>query len=123
MKDWRDFYRKQIAPRLKARKDDMGRGESERAIAFDVQMATGQVSSRSLLAMWLRAEREPTISQFMALCDRMEVDPVEILTGRVVVKNDSAQTHQMKRKFVRNSESLNVSHGKTAARRIAKSKN
>lgn len=80
MKDWRTYYRAVVVPKLKARKVELGRAVPERTIAFDVMMATGQDSSRSLLQMWLRGEREPTVSQFMALCDRLDLNPIQIIS-------------------------------------------
>jgi len=100
MKDWRTYYKKSLAPKLKARKDELGRSVPERSIAFDLQMATGQESSRSLLAMWFRGEREPTVTQFMALCERMGLSPIEVLAasgsvrqrtrGRTINEKDAA---------------------------------
>lgn len=119
MEDWRGFWVKKIAPRLKARKDELGRNHPERTIAFDVQMATGQESSRSLLAMWFRGEREPTLSQFMALCDRMGLDPLEVITGRTFINPDKASTSAPGRKFLNNHA---IPHSKPVAKKIKKSK-
>lgn len=87
MRDWRTYYSKVVAPKLRAKKAELGRSVPERSIAFDLQMATGQESSRSLLAMWLRGEREPTITQFMALCERMGIPPIELLQQSVSVSH------------------------------------
>ncbi len=86
MGDWRTYWRQVLAPKLKARKAELGRKVSETSIAYDVSQGTGQDSSRSLLAMWLRGEREPTVSQFMALCERMGLSGIDLLRDSINVR-------------------------------------
>ena len=111
MPDLRVLWRDVLAPQLKARKDELGRKVPERQIAYEVAQATGQESSRSLLAMWLRGEREPTVSQFVALCRRLMLDPVEMLATRTYVGASSAPTHS--RKYVKSRNLDEIPHSKT----------
>lgn len=125
MGDLKRLWRDVLAPTLKKQKDALGRKVPERQIAYDVAQATGQDSSRSLLSMWFSGEREPTVSQFVALCRRLMLDPVEVLTQRPYA---SVPTHPPERKFVksRNLEDIPQSKtkasGKAKARRVSHSK-
>jgi hypothetical protein len=84
--NWQTYWRDVVAPKLKARKAELGRAVSEQSIAYDVAQATGQDSSRSLLAMWLHGAREPTVSQFMALCERMGISGIDMLQSSITVR-------------------------------------
>jgi transcriptional regulator with XRE-family HTH domain len=107
---WRDV----LAPRLKAQKKAMGRDVPEWRIAKDIQDATGQESSRSLLAMWLRGEREPTVSQFVALCRRLMLDPVEVLASRTYIGAPREPAHNpSERQFVKSRNLDEIPHSKT----------
>lgn len=83
MAEWRDYWRTVCAPKLKARKDTLGRGVPEREIASYVEARTAFRSGRALVQAWLHGAREPYISQFFALCEKLEVDPVEVLRAPV----------------------------------------
>lgn len=113
MGDLKVLWRDVLAPQLKARKNELGRKVPERQIAYEVAQATGQVSSRSLLSMWFSGEREPTVSQFVALCRRLMLDPVEILSSRNYVRAASAPTHIPERKFVKPRNSEDIPQSKT----------
>lgn len=78
---WGEYWAKVCAPKLKARKRELGRKVPERQIAAAVEAATGKPSGRVLVAMWLRGEREPFISQFFALCKEMDMDPIQVLSS------------------------------------------
>jgi hypothetical protein len=77
--DWGDYWRRVCAPKLLAKKKELGRAVPEREIALYVERTTGKPSERSLVWMWLHGEREPFISQFFALCSKLEIDPIEVL--------------------------------------------
>lgn len=79
MGDWRTYWRDVCAPKLKSKKDELGREMPERAIAAAVEAASGKNTSRGLVSLWLLGEREPYISQFYALCDKLGCDPVDVL--------------------------------------------
>lgn len=79
MGKWGNYWRDVCAPRLLAKKRELGRGMPEREIAAAVEAATGKPSERSLVWMWLHGEREPFVSQFFALCDKMGVPPNQLL--------------------------------------------
>ncbi len=52
---------------------------SETEIAAAVESATGKPSRRGLVNAWLRGDREPFMSQFFALCEKLEIDPQFVL--------------------------------------------
>lgn len=76
---WGDYWREVCAPRLLARKEELGRAMPEREIAAAVESATGKPSGRGLVWSWLHGEREPFVSQFFALCDKLGVEPLDVL--------------------------------------------
>lgn len=76
-----DYWREVCAPKLKAKKEELGREVPEREIAAWVETATGQPSGRALVNLWLLGLREPTVSQFVALCHKLKLDPDEVLDG------------------------------------------
>jgi hypothetical protein len=78
-REWADYWRRVCAPTLKIRKERLGRGVPEHEIAAYVRNATGKPSKRALVQHWLQGTREPFISQFFALCSKMEIDPLEVL--------------------------------------------
>lgn len=84
------YWAKVCAPILKARKDELGRGVPEREIAAFVESETGQDSSRSLVSLWLLGEREPTVSQFIALCDKLGLELDEVLAATTTPKRQAA---------------------------------
>jgi transcriptional regulator with XRE-family HTH domain len=69
-----DHWRKVCAPQLKRVKDRLGRGVPEREIAAAVHTASGKGTTRQLVSLWLHGQREPYISQFLALCDKLGVN-------------------------------------------------
>jgi hypothetical protein len=78
---WGDYWRKVCAPKLMAKKKELGRKVPEREIAAYVEANSGKPSERGLVSLWLLGLREPYISQFFALCKKLEMDPHEVLTS------------------------------------------
>lgn len=78
-RNWGTYWREVCAPKMLARKKELGRAVSEREIAAAVETATGKPSERALVWMWLHGEREPFIGQFFALCEKMGLAPFEVL--------------------------------------------
>lgn len=76
---WSSYWREICAPKLLAKKNQLGRVVPERDIAAFVEAATGKPSGRALVGHWLRGDREPFISQFFALCQKLELEPFEVL--------------------------------------------
>lgn len=74
-KYWSDV----CAPVLKARKRALGRKVPEKEIAAAVEDSTKKRSTRGLVNAWLSGKREPYISQFLALCDKMGADEIAVL--------------------------------------------
>lgn len=79
MGKWGNYWRDVCAPKLLARKKELGRKVPERDIATAVETATGKPSERSLVWMWLHGEREPFVSQFFALCEKLDLEPAAVL--------------------------------------------
>ena len=79
---WGDYWKRNCAPKMMARKKELGRGVSEREIAAYVEEQTGKPSERALIGHWLHGRREPFFSQFLALCEKLEMDPHEVLRGK-----------------------------------------
>jgi hypothetical protein len=90
---------------LKRRKDELGRAVPERVIAEHVQHASGKKTKRGLVSLWLLGEREPYISQFFALCEKLDVNPPEILkpplSGRPPVRRVTEVTERPRKIRVR----------------------
>jgi hypothetical protein len=77
--DWRDHWRTVCAPKLLEEKKKRGRELPEHEIASYVEAKTGRPSGRGLIWSWLHGEREPFIGQFLALCEKLELDPAHVL--------------------------------------------
>lgn len=73
------YWREVCAPKLKAKKDELGRSVPERDIAAAVETASRKRTTRGLISLFLLGEREPYISQFMALCQKLGLDPLDVL--------------------------------------------
>lgn len=89
-KTWATYWREVCAPKLKARKDELGRAVPEREIAAAVEAASGKSSERALVSLWLLGEREPYISQFFALCSKLGMDPADVLEERPPTRQRAA---------------------------------
>lgn len=75
----KDYWKQVCAPIVRGKKDKIGRSLTNTDIALAVERATGKDTSRQLVEHWFRGIREPYMSQFIALCARLEVDPLEVL--------------------------------------------
>ena len=79
-KDRRGYWAEVCAPKLRAQKATLGgRKLPEREIASYVEAHSGKRTGRALVQTWLTGRREPYISQFFALCDKLELEPEEVL--------------------------------------------
>lgn len=116
-----EYWREVCAPAIRRRKKDLGRGVPEREIAAYVEAESGKLTSRGLVSLFVSGKREPYISQFIALCSKLDLDPVEILSGRVVVKTTGALAHIPERQFVKGGNNASIPQGKTAMRPLTKS--
>lgn len=79
-----------------AKKQAIGRSLSNTDIAAAVERATGKDTSRQLVEHWFRGIREPYMSQFIALCERLELDPKQVITAstaasKPVFRSDEAR--------------------------------
>lgn len=121
---WRDL----CAPILKRRKEALGRKVPEREIAAFVESESGKDTGRALINLFLLGEREPYVSQFIALCTKLELSPLDVLAGRLVVSTIGAPTHSQERKVVNAGILDSVQHSKSrkvksARRKVGKSRN
>lgn len=79
-------------------------------IAAEVEAKSGKATTRQLLEMFFRGEREPYISQLVALCSALDMDMMKLIGGSTVLKapafrvqegrQSSAVSHK-KRRIVR----------------------
>jgi len=97
--DPKDHWRDVCAPLLKARKAELGRKLPEREIAAYVEANTGKPSQQTLINHWLTGRREPFVSQFLALCTKLEVDPLGVLRGELLVVSPVNQRLASTRRF------------------------
>lgn len=102
------YWRQLCAPILKRRKDVLGRKVPEREIAAYVEAESGKDTSRGAVNLFLLGEREPYISQFIALCTKLELSPLDVLAGRLVINQVGEETHQQERKIFNQRNNLNV---------------
>ncbi len=82
--DPKDYWRLVCAPVVRGKKEKLkkqkiGGDFTNSDIAAAVERATGKDTSRQLVEHWLNGRREPYLSQFIALCAWLEVDPIEAL--------------------------------------------
>lgn len=77
--DPKGYWKQVCAPVVRGKKAKFGRSLSNTAIAASIERATGKDTSRQLVEHWFRGIREPYMSQFIAMCDRLEIDPIEVL--------------------------------------------
>lgn len=96
-----EFWRKFGAPKLRARKAEIGRDMSNTDIAAAVETRSGKRTSRQLFEHILHGRREPYISQLVAICDVMEME-LESFTATTTPARrpliQSAKTHTKSRK-------------------------
>lgn len=89
---WGDYWREKCAPKLMAKKKELGRAVPEKEIAVYVELESGKSTTRGLVSLWLLGKREPYISQFFALCKKLDLPPHEVLgDGASVSKRTPAK--------------------------------
>ena len=74
-----DYWKEIGAPKLRARKAEIGRAMANREIAAAVEARSGKGTTRQLVEMFFRGDREPYISQLIALCQVLELDPATVM--------------------------------------------
>ena len=86
MKEWRDYWRVVCAPKIRARRDGMkeaGDKTNNTEIAAAIEEASGKNTTRQLFEAWMKEDeesgREPYISQFLAMCEKIGMVPEEVL--------------------------------------------
>jgi hypothetical protein len=87
--DPKDYWRLVCAPKLREQKERRwGRELPAWEIADAVSKASGKPIDRGAVGHWLTGVREPYISQFIALCSKLEIDPMEVLQQRTYTKKE-----------------------------------
>lgn len=74
-----DYWRKVCAPVIRDKKEKLGRSISNSTIAAAVEAKTGKGSSRQLVEAWFHGDREPYVGQFVALCEKLDLDPALVI--------------------------------------------
>ena len=75
-----DYWRLVCAPKLRRAKGALGEEEPAQAdLSEAVFEESGKKGKRAAVGHFLTGEREPYFSQFIALCRKLEVDPLEVL--------------------------------------------
>lgn len=80
---WRDVG----APKVRERKAELGREVSNTTIAAAVEKSSGKNTSRQLVEEWFKGEREPYVSQLVALCEYLDLDPATVLVQEVKARS------------------------------------
>lgn len=78
-----DYWREVGAPKIRARKEALGRAVSNGSIAAAVEEASGKNTSRQLVEEWMKGYREPYVSQLAALCEVLDIGMEEVLAKSV----------------------------------------
>lgn len=81
MQDWRKWPERARAAKRQSTKSDAD-------LAAAVSEATNRKAGRAQVNHWFTGKREPTLSQFMALCEEMGADPGAILFGVPALSGD-----------------------------------
>jgi hypothetical protein len=76
-----EYWKRICAPKLKARKEALGRAVPEREIAAYVESKSGKPTTRALISLFLLGKREPYISQFIALCQKLDMSPTDVISA------------------------------------------
>ena len=81
-----DYWREVGAPKLRARKAEIGRTVTNTQIAAAVEEKSGKATTRQLFEMFLRGTREPYISQLVAICDKMDLDLATVIGAPTAIR-------------------------------------
>lgn len=79
-KNWANHWKTLCAPKVRNRKHALGRAVPEKEVAAYVEVNSGKNTKRGLVSLWVSGAREPYISQFLALCDKLDLDPHVVLS-------------------------------------------
>lgn len=92
----KDYWRLTCAPVLQRQRvalKAVGQWRSQADMAAEIQEVTGKASERALVGHWITGEREPYISQMIALCNIVRLDPVALVAGKLTIaKSDTGRT-------------------------------
>lgn len=91
-----DYWRLIGAPRARERKEELGRAVSNSSIAAAVEAATGKNTSRQLVEAWFTGEREPYVSQLIALGEKLGLDPIALLAPPTRARRPAIQGSDVK---------------------------
>lgn len=90
---WEGYWREVCAPRLREQKkalEDAGQTITQEELASFVEANTRKRSTRALAGHWISGTREPYISQFIALCTKLRIDPMTVLSAAPTAQRQPA---------------------------------
>jgi hypothetical protein len=82
----KEYWARIGAPKIRLRKRELGRAVSNTTIASAVESQSGKATSRQLVEEWMKGNREPYVSQLVALCDQMKISLTEVLQPAATVR-------------------------------------
>lgn len=112
-----DYWKRICAPFLKGKKDKIGRSLTQADMAEAIEKESGKDTARALVGHWLKGIREPYISQFVALCRQLGVEPEEAIKGDLESEREKRRHQESVKITARQSDSTliyNSKHGHRA---------
>lgn len=76
----KDYWAKVCVPKLRERKEQLGRNFTNDSISEEVERLSGKRTGRTLFQHFLRGRREPYLSQALAICKVMGIEPGEFFS-------------------------------------------
>ncbi len=89
-----DYWREVGAPKLRARKAEIGRSMTNTDIADVVEGMSGKRTTRPLLEAFFKGEREPYISQLVAICDVMKMDLMSLVAPPTAMRRPAFRVQE-----------------------------
>lgn len=83
-----EYWKTYGAPKVRARKAEIGRELTNEAIAEAIERLSGKRTTRKAFENFMNGIREPYVSQLMALCSIMELRAEEFFQAAAVVKRE-----------------------------------
>ena len=93
-----DYWRSVGAPKVRARKLEIGRGMTNESIAEQIEIRSGKRTTRKAFENFMNGIREPYVSQLVALCSILELDVREFFASSDVPKRQPLAHRNQSRK-------------------------
>lgn len=86
------YWQKVLAPIMRSRKEELGGRAKlpDREIAISIADETGIDMGRAQVNHWFKGRREPNLVQFVALCQKLKLDPGTALLANLTSKRRAA---------------------------------